>query len=59
MATRNLKVIKWLATTPAVAICTACSREFQVPVKLLSRVMDAQRSLRTQFNEHNCESGHE
>jgi len=58
VATRNLKVTKWLTTTPAVGICTLCNREFQVPVKLLSRVADAQKSLRTQFDEHKCESSH-
>jgi hypothetical protein len=41
--------------TPAVAICTLCNREFQVPVKLLSRVADAQQSLRAQFEQHTCE----
>ena len=54
MQKRNLKVTKWLGTTPAMAVCTACEREFKVPTGLLSKVADAQESLRVQFAEHKC-----
>jgi len=30
MPKRNLRVLKWLGTTPAVAVCTMCNREFKV-----------------------------
>lgn len=53
MQTRNLRVVKWLASTPAVAECTQCQRQFSVPLPLL-RVFDAQESLRKQFAEHQC-----
>ena len=56
MAMRNLRVTKWLAMVPVAGVCTQCNREFQVPVKSLSRVADAQQSLRTQFNEHTCDA---
>ena len=54
MQKRNLRVTKWLGTTPVVAVCTACGREFKVPSALLSKVTDAQGSLRVQFAEHKC-----
>ena len=56
MAKRSLRVVKWLGLVPAVAVCTACSRNFNVPAALLKRTSDAQESLRKQFAEHKCES---
>jgi hypothetical protein len=56
MKKRNLRVVKWLGTTPAVAVCTFCDRQFTVPLTLLSRVADAQESLRVQFAEHRCKT---
>jgi len=54
MAKRILRVTKWLSTTPVVAVCAACAREFKVPMTLISRTKDAQESLQKQFNEHVC-----
>jgi hypothetical protein len=54
MPKRNLRVLKWLGTVPAIAICTECDREFRVPLTDLKRVVDAQESLRLQFAEHQC-----
>jgi hypothetical protein len=54
MPKRNLRVLKWIGTTPAVAVCTSCDREFKVPLDGLRRVADAQESLRLQFAEHRC-----
>ena len=54
MATRNLRVVKWLGTVPAVGICTKCDRNFKVPLDFLKRTSDAQESLRKQFVEHKC-----
>jgi hypothetical protein len=56
MAKRNLRVVKWLGTVPAVGVCTSCSRTFDVPVNRLKRTSDAQESLRKQFAEHKCET---
>ena len=56
MEKRNLRVVKWLGTTPAVAVCTFCKREFKVPLSSLARVTEAQESLRVQFAEHKCTS---
>jgi len=55
MPKRNLRVLKWLGTTPAIAVCTYCNREFRVPLADLKRVADAQENLRQQFNQHLCE----
>jgi len=51
---RNLRVTKWLGTIPAVAVCTACNRQFQVPLTALHRVAEAQKSLKLQFDGHKC-----
>jgi hypothetical protein len=55
MIQRRLRVVKWLSTTPAVAVCTLCSREFKVPMSALRRTADAQASLQEQFDRHKCE----
>lgn len=54
MAKRNLRVVKWLGTVPAIGVCTLCNREFKVPMTAMKRVADAQESLRIQFAEHKC-----
>jgi len=54
-AKRNLRVLKWIGTVPAVATCTECERQFTVPITSLKRVADAQQYLSTQFAEHDCE----
>src|ERR1700687_1288994 len=55
MLRRRLRVAKWLSTTPAVGVCTLCSREFKVPMSALKRTADAQASLQEQFDSHKCE----
>jgi hypothetical protein len=52
---RNLRVVKWLSSTPVVAVCTFCSREFKVPMSALSRTVDAQANLQQQFDRHTCQ----
>jgi hypothetical protein len=54
MAKRNLRVIKWLGTVPAVASCTACNKEFKISVDSAKRLADAQESLQQQFAAHTC-----
>ena len=54
MIQRRLRVAKWLTTTPAVGVCTLCSREFKVPMSALRRTADAQASLQSQFDRHKC-----
>jgi hypothetical protein len=52
---RNLRVIKWLSSTPVIAVCTSCSREFKAPMSALSRTVDAQTNLQQQFDRHKCQ----
>jgi hypothetical protein len=54
MPKRNLRVLKWLGTTPAIAVCTACDREFRVPLDILKRVGGAAEHLKLQFSQHQC-----
>jgi hypothetical protein len=54
MPKRNLRVMKWLGTTPAIAVCTACNREFRVPIEVLKRVGGAVENLKLQFAQHHC-----
>jgi len=48
------RVVKWLSTTPALAVCTLCSREFKVPTSALRRTANALASLQEQFGRHKC-----
>jgi len=52
---RNLMVVEWIGTVPAIGACTCCSRQFKVPLGSMSHLADAQESLRVQFVEHKCE----
>jgi len=54
MAKRNLRVLKWLGTTPAIAVCTVCNQEFRVPLEVLKRVGGAAENLKLQFARHPC-----
>ena len=56
MPKRNLRVLKWLGSTPAIAICTACNRKFKVPIEVLKRVGGAAEELKLQFARHQCEA---
>jgi len=55
MAKPRLRVTRWIGTTPAIAVCTLCQREFRVPVALLKKVAEAQQFLTVQFAGHTCE----
>jgi hypothetical protein len=52
----RLRVIKWIGTVPAVAVCTKCERDFRVPSTMLKRTLDAQANLKMQFDRHKCET---
>jgi hypothetical protein len=54
MEKRNLRVAKWIGTTPAIGFCTCCAATFKVPLDSLKRTTDAQESLRKQFDTHKC-----
>jgi hypothetical protein len=54
IAKRNLRVTKWLSTTPAVGVCIACSKKFKVPMTALTKTRDAQVNLQHQFDRHEC-----
>jgi hypothetical protein len=51
---RNLRVTKWLSSTPAIGVCSSCSKEFRVPMTALTRTADAQAHLQEQFDRHEC-----
>jgi len=52
---RNLRVTKWIGTVPAECVCTACGRLFQTSMTDLKRILDAQATLKAQFDEHECD----
>jgi transcription elongation factor Elf1 len=54
MPKRAIKLTKWLSSTPAAAVCTACGQQFAVPMTALSRTIDAQNNLKEQFDRHKC-----
>ena len=54
MVKRNIRVTKWIGMVPAIAVCTACGRDFKVALNELRQVTAAQESLRSQFAAHVC-----
>ena len=52
---RNLRVLKWLGTTPAIAVCSMCNQEFRVPIEVLKRVGGAVEHLKLEFAQHTCQ----
>ena len=56
MGKRILRVVKWLGATPAVAVCTNCSRNFNAPIDVLKSQSAAQDYLQKQFDQHKCEA---
>jgi hypothetical protein len=55
MPKRNLRVLKWLGTTPAIAVCSVCNQEFRVPLEVLKRIGGAVEHLNLQFGQHKCQ----
>jgi hypothetical protein len=53
----TLRVTKWLGPTPVIALCTLCNREFKAPLTVLTKMAEAQESLRLQFAQHRCKAG--
>jgi hypothetical protein len=56
MAKKHLRVLQWLGTTPAIAVCSVCNREFRVPLEILKRVGGAVENLKVQFAQHQCQN---
>jgi hypothetical protein len=59
MMKRNLRVVKWVGTIPAMGVCTFCDRTFSVPLTAMKRVSEAQENIRVQFAEHTFKVGGE
>ena len=57
MPKRILRVTKWIGTTPAVAVCAACGRQFVLPVSALKSVVEARGKMQALFDGHECEGG--
>jgi hypothetical protein len=55
MPKRNVRVISWLGSLPAIGICTHCAKNFRVPLGAMTRITDAVENLQQQFNTHKCE----
>lgn len=53
---RRLRVVKWVGTTPAVAVCTCCDRQFKIPLTIAAKTLDAQENLKMQFDNHKCKA---
>jgi hypothetical protein len=52
---RRLRILAWVSTVPASAVCSACGELFTVPVKQLTTVM-ASVSLQRRFDQHACKA---
>jgi hypothetical protein len=40
---RNLKVVKWIGTVPAVGVCSYCCMQFKVPMTAMKSVAECMR----------------
>jgi hypothetical protein len=56
MGQKKPRVTKWAGTSPAIATCDSCGRQFKVPTTYLSKAKDAHASLQDQFDRHNCQT---
>jgi len=54
MPKRDLRIVKWMGSTPAIGVCEFCSRQFKTPMSALTRTADAQANLQEQFDRHKC-----
>jgi len=54
MPKRALRVVKHIGSTPCVAICIFCKREFKAPLTSLGNLSDATKSLQEQYDRHKC-----
>jgi hypothetical protein len=52
---RNLKAVKWLSSTPVVAVCTPLRPGFRVLMTPLSRTVEAQSYIQQQFGSQMCQ----
>jgi hypothetical protein len=59
MPKRVIRVTKWLGMIPAVGVCSACGKEFKVPVASLSRLQQAKEILQSEFDRHVCSTSAE
>jgi hypothetical protein len=50
---RRLRILAWISTVPASAVCSACGELFTVSVKQLTNAM-ATASLQQRFDDHRC-----
>ena len=49
-----LRVTRWLSSTPTLAVCSQCSRQFKVPLTVMHRTKDAEAYLQEAFRRHPC-----
>ena len=52
---RRLRVLAWISTIPATAVCSVCGELFRVPVKALTKSVATAR-LQMQFDGHRCKA---
>jgi hypothetical protein len=55
MPKRNVRVISWLGSLPAIGVCTHCAKNFNVPSSAMTSITEAVENLQQQFNLHKCE----
>ena len=54
MPDRNLKIARFIGTTPSVAYCDLCKLIFRVRPDLVHNEEEAKRQLKKRFDEHDC-----
>ena len=54
MADRNLKIVRFIGTTPSVAYCDVCRLAFRTRQEFLLDADKAKLQLQSEFDKHEC-----
>jgi hypothetical protein len=56
MPKRAIRIVKHIGSTPVIAVCVACNREFKAPTLFIRSVKEATESIQKQFDAHKCQT---
>ena len=54
MPGRNLKIARFIGTTPSVAYCDVCKLAFRVRREFITDAVKAKEQLQSDFEKHEC-----
>ena len=54
MANRNLKIVRFIGSTPSIAYCDVCKLAFRTRAEFVSDADKAKQQLQSDFDNHEC-----